>query len=194
MRQPVEAAKGPIMDIVVRDVNMDDLDSLTPLWEEAQRAAGRRRPVPLALSMDRLRRRVELASTGGFRFLAAWRGDRPLGVATVSLTDGGPLVDSPGVHVHVLHVTEQYRHRGVGSALLAAVTGWASEIGSEQVVVDVPPSSRDTMRWYARLGFGPYASRRIATTAALHRRLRPPRTGGQAEHGRRFRMKPPTAS
>ena len=140
------------MDIVVRDVTMDDLEALAPLWDEAQRAAGRRRAVPLALSIDRLRRRVELASGGGFRFLVAWRGDRPTGLATVSLTDGGALMDSPGVHVHVLHVEAAQRRRGIGAALLAAVAGWAQ---------------RDRVR--------PDSRRRAACLARGHALVRPAR-------------------
>ncbi|MCU0294457.1 MAG: GNAT family N-acetyltransferase [Candidatus Nanopelagicales bacterium] len=121
--------------------------------------------------MDRLRRRVELAAGGGYRFLAAWDGDSPVGIATVSLTDGGPMMDAPGVHVHVLHVAEEHRNRRVGTALLSAVTDWAAQLGSDQVVVDVPPASRDVMRWYAKWGFGPYLNRRVATTTAIRRRL-----------------------
>lgn len=160
------------MDITVRDVTMDDLDQVAPVWEQAWRSAGRRRTdMPLALSMDRLRRRVEVAAGGGYRFLAAWLGDVLVGIATVSLTDGGPMMDAPGVHIHVLHVSEEQRNSGVGTALVTEVTDWAAELGSEQVVVDVPPASRDVQRWYARLGFGPYLQRRVASTAAIRRSL-----------------------
>lgn len=165
------------MDIIVRDVTMDHLEQVAPLWEQAWNASGRRRvSVPMALSMDRLRRRVEVAAGGGYRFLAAWHGDLPVGLATVSLTDGGPMMDAPGVHIHVLHVSEDHRNQRVGTALLAEVTDWAAALGSDQVVVDVPPASRDVARWYARWGFGPYLNRRVATTAAIRRKMggRPP--------------------
>ncbi len=175
------------MDIAVADVTMDQLEQLAPLWEQAWRSSGRRRTgVPLALSMDRLRRRVELAAGGGYRFLAAWDGDSPVGIATVSLTDGGPMMDAPGVHVHVLHVAQEHRNRRVGTALLAAVTDWAAQLGSDQVVVDVPPASRDVMRWYAKWGFGPYLNRRVATTATIRRKMggRPPLRLALAGNGR----------
>lgn len=165
------------MAIEVRDVTMDHLEHVAPLWEQAWRASGRRKgSLPLALSLDRLRRRVEVAAGGGYRFLAAWDGDTPVGFATVSLTDGGPMMDAPGVHIHVLHVGEEHRNLRVGTALLAAVTEWAAGLGADQVVVDVPPASRDVARWYARWGFGPYLNRRVANTAAIRRKLggRPP--------------------
>ncbi len=160
------------MDIAVRDVTMDHLEQVAPLWDQAWRSSGRRRAaVPLGLSMDRMRRRVELAAGGGYRFLAAWSGDTPVGLATVSLTDGGPMMDAPGVHIHVLHVDADHRNRHVGTALLTEVTAWARSLGSDQVVVDVPPASRDVARWYAGWGFGPYLNRRVATTSGISRRL-----------------------
>lgn len=159
-------------DIRVRDVTMDHLEQVASLWDQAWRASGRRRTtLPMALSMDRLRRRVEVAAGGGYRFLAAWLDDEPVGIATVSLTDGGPMMDAPGVHIHVLHVSDAHRNLGVGSALLAEVAAWATSLGSEQIVVDVAPASRDVQRWYARWGFGPYLNRRVAPTAAIVRQL-----------------------
>jgi GNAT superfamily N-acetyltransferase len=175
------------MDIEVRDVTMDHIEALAPLWDQAWRTSGRRRAsVPMALSMDRLRRRVEAAAGGGFRFLAAWMGDIPVGIATVSLTDGGPMMDAPGVHIHVLHVCEDRRNLRVGTALLEEVADWAAERGSDHIVVDVPPASRDVARWYARWGFGPYLNRRVAATAAVRRRLGdPPSVRPLVGHGAR---------
>lgn len=168
----LEGGRGGHMEIAVRDVTMDHLDSVAPVWEQAWRVSGRRRSsVPLALSMDRMRRRVELSHGGGYRFLAAWSDGVPVGIATVSITDGGPMMEAPGVHIHVLHVEEHHRNQRVGTALLAEVTAWARSLGSDQVVVDVPPASRDVARWYAAWGFGPYLNRRIASTAGVRRRL-----------------------
>ncbi len=164
------------MGIAVRDVAMTDLEQVAGVWERAWRSSGRRKSsVPLALSLDRLRRRVEDAAGGGFRLLAAWDGETVAGIATVSLTDGGPLMDAPGVHIHVLHVDDGHRDRGVGTALLREVTDWAASMGSDQIVVDIPPASRQVARWYAGWGFGPYLHRRVATTAGIRRRL-----GGQS--------------
>lgn len=155
-------------------MTLEDLDHVAPLWDQAWRAGGRRRQgMPLALSIDRMRRRVTAAAGGGFRFMAAWLDGQPVGIATVSLTDGGPMMDAPGVHIHVLHVDDHVRHHGAGKALLREVVAWAEELGAEQVVVDVPPSSRDVQRWYAHWGFGPYLQRRVASTSAIRRKFRP---------------------
>jgi GNAT superfamily N-acetyltransferase len=175
------------MEIEIRDVELDHIDTVAPLWDEAWRAGGRRRSgMPLALSLDRMRRRVEAAAGGGFRLVAAWRDDVPVGIATVSLTDGGPMMDAPGVHIHMLHVHQAVRGRGVGSALLAEVVAWADSLGSDQIVVDVPPASKDVQRWYARWGFGPYLQRRVAGTAAIRRRLPRGQTVARGGVGRRF--------
>lgn len=161
------------MDIEVHDVELDQIELVAPLWDEAWRAGGRRRAgMPLGLSLDRMRRRVEAAANGGFRFMAAWVEGQPVGIATVSLTDGGPMMDAPGVHVHMLHVATEWRNRGAGTALLVEVVNWAEDLGSDQVVVDVPPAMKDVQRWYARWGFGPYLQRRVASTAAIRRRVR----------------------
>lgn len=167
------------MGIEIRDVELDHIDEVAPLWDEAWKAGGRRRAdLPLALSLDRMRRRVQAAAGGGFRFLAAWQDGEPVGLATVSLTDGGPMMDAPGVHIHMLHVGERTRCRGVGTALLAEVVEWADQLGSDHVVVDVPPASKDVQRWYASWGFGPYLQRRVASTAAIRRRVRGSLAGG----------------
>lgn len=161
------------MTIAVRDVEMDHIELVAPLWDQAWRAGGRKRSgMPIGLSLDRMRRRVEAAANGGFRFMAAWDGDTPVGIATVSITDGGPMMDAPGVHIHMLHVDTEHRDHGVGTALLVEVVNWADALGSDQVVVDVPPTSKDVQRWYAHWGFGPYLQRRVASTAAIKRRAR----------------------
>ncbi|MEI2786049.1 MAG: GNAT family N-acetyltransferase [Candidatus Nanopelagicales bacterium] len=175
------------MDIDVRDVELDHIEQVAPLWEQAWRAGGRRRSgMPLGLSLDRMRRRVEAANQGGFRFIAAWADDEPVGLATVSLTDGGPMMDAPGVHIHMLHVADDRRNQGIGTALLVEVVGWADLLGSDQVVVDVPPTSRDVQRWYARWGFGPYLQRRVASTAAIRRRARVSEPAMRGSLGRRL--------
>lgn len=175
------------MDIDVRDVELDHIEQVAPLWEQAWRAGGRRRSgMPLGLSLDRMRRRVEAASQGGFRFLAAWADGEPVGLATVSMTDGGPMMDAPGVHIHMLHVADDRRNEGIGTALLVEVVGWADALGSDQVVVDVPPTSRDVQRWYARWGFGPYLQRRVASTAAIRRRTRVGEPAVRGSLGRRL--------
>lgn len=167
------------MSIDIRDVELDHIEQVASLWDEAWRVGGRRRGgLPLALSLDRMRRRVEAAAGGGFRFLAAWYEGEPVGLATVSLTDGGPMMDAPGVHIHMLHVAEHTRCRGVGTALLGEVVAWADELDSDHIVVDVPPASKDVQRWYASWGFGPYLQRRVASTASIRRRVRGSLNGG----------------
>lgn len=157
------------MAVIVRDVTLEEIELVAPLWEQAWRPGGRRSRDVVDIERA-VRRRVEVAAGGGFRFLAAWSRDTPVGLATVSLTDG--MAEGPGLHVHMMHVAAENRYRGVGTALLAEIASWATRLGSDRIVVDVPPGSRDIQRWYARWGFGPFLQRRVATTESIRRHLR----------------------
>jgi L-amino acid N-acyltransferase YncA len=94
-----------------------------------------------------------------------------VGIATMSLQDAGPWWEPPSVLVSLLYVSEHARHRGVGQALLAEVATFAERWGTEDITVNVPPHERETQRFFARLGFSPYVTRRVTSTAGLRRRL-----------------------
>ena len=145
------------MDIAVRDVTMDQLEQVAPLWDQAWRVSGRRRTaVPLALSIDRMRRRVDLAAGGGYRFPGAWIADEPVGIATVSLTDGGPHDGRPwGVHPRPARrrgaPQPPRRHRVAHRSHRDGPVRW-DRIGWWSTCSGL---SRDVARWYAGWGFGP---------------------------------------
>jgi GNAT superfamily N-acetyltransferase len=82
-----------------------------------------------------------------------------------------PIVDEPCMHVENLFVTPELRRRGIAKLLLGGAASVAERSGAEQVVISSPPSSRDAQRFLARLGFTPFVIRRMASTAALRRRL-----------------------
>lgn len=123
------------MEIAVRDVTMDHLDSVAPVWEQAWRVSGRRRSsVPLALSMDRMRRRVELPrwwvpllgrvvrrGSCGHRhcFHHRWRPD-----------DGGPRSAHPRAARRRAPSQPAGRHRAVGRGhRMGALVGFRSGRG-----------------------------------------------------------------
>ncbi len=68
-------------------------------------------------------------------------------------------------------VSNRYKRRGAGKALVAAAAALAEERGIEQLVVSVNPGSRDANRFFARLGFAPLAVRRAAPVAVVRRSL-----------------------
>lgn len=81
------------------------------------------------------------------------------------------LIGRPAIHVHYLVVPGQRRHRGVGRALLTAVTHFAEELSAEQVLVDVASDAREANRFFAKTGFVLLAQRRVATVSTLRRTL-----------------------
>jgi GNAT superfamily N-acetyltransferase len=109
---------------------------------------------------------------------------RPETVAFVGLVDGSavgyvvvtdcalnPFADTACVSVEQLFVLKDARKSGVAKALMAAVAAYAQRHGAEQIACSVPAGVRDANRFFARLGFSPLVTRRITSTAALHRKL-----------------------
>lgn len=81
------------------------------------------------------------------------------------------LAPTPELAVEQLFVYPEYRHCGVAKTLLFTVVGHAERTGCDVIVGNVPATSRDANRFFARLGFGSILVRRVASTAQLHRRL-----------------------
>jgi hypothetical protein len=55
-----------------------------------------------------------------------------------------------------------------------AATTYAEENGLLHVTTAVPSTSREANRFMARLGFGPVATIRLATTSVVRQRITPP--------------------
>ena len=81
------------------------------------------------------------------------------------------LAPAPELAVEQLFVYPEYRHCGVAKTLLGTVVGHAERTGCDVIVGNVPATSRDANRFFARLGFGSILVRRVVSTAQLHRRL-----------------------
>lgn len=94
-----------------------------------------------------------------------------VGMALLSLGPLSSLVETPSVVMSQVHVTGPARRRGAGRSLVTAAAHWAEERGADAVVVNVLPQSRESQRFYARLGFAPLVVRRAAPLAVLKRRL-----------------------
>lgn len=62
--------------------------------------------------------------------------------------------------LHNLHVRKRYRHRGVGSQLLAVAESIVSEWGSTRIAMAVAVNNSIGLRWYMHLGYShwPYDS------------------------------------
>ena len=97
--------------------------------------------------------------------------DQPIGMALLTIGLANVLLDLPAVHMSHAVVADRHKKRGAGKALVAAAAAFAEQHGIEQLVVSVHPGSRDSNRFFARLGFAPLAVRRTAPVAAVRRRL-----------------------
>lgn len=167
-------ARGNVDIVAIGDVSTPEgsiqLRELTGLWlaqrvdqgaspEVAARAVGEGR---LAEALTRPDVRAWLGRVDGVAVGYVITSENPFG-----------LSPHPEVAIEQLFVDPRARRHGVAHTLLAAVVTQAERVGSEVVVSNVPSQSRDAQRFFARLGFGSALVRRVASTAALRRRLTP---------------------
>ncbi|MBR7742177.1 GNAT family N-acetyltransferase [Phycicoccus sp. BSK3Z-2] len=148
----------------------DDLTDVTALWLESRVGQGASREACARTISDG-------------RLAAALR--RPGVVASVARLEGAPvgfvvttdnpfgLSPTPEVTIEQLYVCPDARRLGVAKALLASVLTGAERGGCETVVSNVPTTSREANRFFARLGFGSVVTRRVVPTRTLRRRLAP---------------------
>jgi len=166
----------------VRTARADDLPALLALAEELRDATNLRHhlrvPTP---ADDEVRARFARLLTDPDRWVlvavdtaapeAPEGGEVVIGM-TMLVPDVLALLSEHRVaHVTHLLVGARYRRRGGGRALLTAAVGYAEEHGYDQIVVGVSPHSREANRYFARLGFVPMVTQRLASTAMLRRSL-----------------------
>lgn len=113
--------------------------------------------------------------------------DTVVGMVILGVDAIGELLDVPAVRASHLVVHGDHRCQGVGRALIAAASAYAEELGCGHVMLGASPTSRETNRYFARLGFAPVVMRRVATVAVLRRTLGLPETSreGRTQLARR---------
>jgi ribosomal protein S18 acetylase RimI-like enzyme len=171
----------PWTSVRVRPATVDDLADLLAFADELRDQllpaadAVRARTGPAAGRPALQERYAEaLADPDRHLVVAVGEDDVPLGMALFTVQSANALLDLPAVHMSHAVVSDRYKRRGAGKALVAAATAFAEERGLDQIVVSVHPGSREANRFFARLGFAPLAVRRVAPVAVVRRRL----TGG----------------
>lgn len=176
--------------VTVRDARPQDLPVLLQMWADLRELGGRAdRTTPPATPDGALARLAQVADDPHCRIVVAVLDDEVAGMAVLTHQPFAPLHDIRSVHLHFLHVQPGRRRRGVGRALVAAATTYAEEMQAEHVVTSVYPQLREANRFYARLGFTPVVVRRVATVAALRRRLAVEGQGATGEVVARRRMR-----
>lgn len=135
----------------------------------------------------------------GAGLLVAAVGEEIVGTALTQHVGVNLFSDVAFLQLEALFVDAEHRRRGVGRVLMAAVAQVAADGGATHVVTMPLSGSRSEQRFLSGLGFSPAATRRIAETAMLQRRLEilatPRRARGIDEiiaRRRRSRGLPPT--
>jgi len=154
----------------VSAVDHTDLADVTGLWLAAKVDAGSSKEVcARTIAAGRL---AEALRRPGVRAFVARVDLAPVGYVITTENPFG-LGSSDDVTVEQLWVAPEARRQGVAKSLLTAVLDMAERCGCEVVVSNVPTSSREANRFFARLGFGSVVTRRAVATGALRRRLAP---------------------
>ncbi len=144
---------SPITPITYKTLTRDDIGSIRPLWEalnrlHRERSADfkehfrtttfeRRIEKFLALPDDRLYVRAAEDSGAIVGYV----------VATVSAGGAGEI-DS-------IFIEDEYRARGVGSALMDQALAWLSAAGCREISVGVAVGNEEAFGFYRRFGFYP---------------------------------------
>lgn len=101
---------------------------------------------------------------------AGTTGEAGVGLAVLGLDPLSLVLGTPQVTVDMFVVHPEHRRSGVGAALLAASVAYAAENGASYVVAAVTQEA-DRQRFFARMGFAPLTTRRIASVHTLGRSL-----------------------
>lgn len=155
----------------VRPAVASDLPVLARLSVSARHEAGT--GVQLCVSdEERLTRQLAtLTGLPGGRIKVAVIEGQPVGFMLIRLIEPSLFSDVTSVYIEALYVSQDFRRRGVGHALLTAAGDLAASVGALDVYSVPLPGSRGVQRFLARLGFAPAASHRVVTTAVLQRKL-----------------------
>jgi GNAT superfamily N-acetyltransferase len=149
-----------------------DIPALMDLWDELRQVGGRGERANNPVSTIDVRERLAaVLASPSYRIVLASLEDAPVGMAVLQTTRPDPFADSRVLNVAHLVVSRTAQHKGVGHALLKTAVDFATEKRLDQVAVSIYPSLREANRFFARLGFAPAATRRVAPVSLLRRRL-----------------------
>jgi GNAT superfamily N-acetyltransferase len=160
----------PRRTVDVVPVDQDDLRDVTGLWLAARVDSGSSKEAAHRCVTDG-RLTTALCRPGVQAFVARVDGE----AVGYAITTENPFGLSPQAELAIeqLWVGPDARRHGVAKALIAAVLSTAERAGCELVVSNVPTTSRDANRFFARLGFSSVIVRRIVSTGQLRRKLAP---------------------
>ncbi len=152
--------------VSMRQATIGDVAFLVALWSDVLRRADRQEQVhDLELIVK------EAAASAEQRLLIAEYDGEPAGAVLLRVTPMTPLNLEPTVQALAPHVTQSYRGKGIGSALMEAAVLWAEDLGVSHLTTAAPASSRTGNRFMARLSLRPQAVLRASTTPLVRAKL-----------------------
>lgn len=154
----------------IRPAREDDLPAVAALAIDARDDS----PMGAQLGAqdtDRLLEHLSVLLGAGGHVLVAEQNGRVVGVVLGRVVAAYLFAYRPSLYLDTLFVAPRARRHGVGHALLRAATDLAAEHDCDDIYSAPVPGNRGVQRFLARLGFAPAAGHRVASVAALQRRL-----------------------
>jgi ribosomal protein S18 acetylase RimI-like enzyme len=160
----------PVID--VRLASPEDRDELVDLWLAAREETAPTNRVMHAVQLPALRDRLGVLLSGDeVQILIGRRDGQCAGFAVLRESTVSSVLETRQMLIEHLYVHPLHRRAGLAKAMLGAASLIAERAKLEHLVCSLPPSPRETHRFFARLGFAPVLVRRVAATSVLRRRL-----------------------
>lgn len=131
------------MQVTIREAGLDDAAAIAPLLDE----------LGYPTTTEQARRRLRsLRADPGTRVFVAVVGDEIAGLAGAQVA---PVLehDAPPCRLIALVVSDRFRRKGVGAALVTAVEAEARARGCPAVVLTTARNRHDAHAFYRRLGY-----------------------------------------
>ena len=154
----------------IRPAREDDLPAVAALAAEARDDSPTGAQLG-AQDTDRLLEHLSVLLAAGGHVLVAEQNGRVVGVVLGRVVAAYLFAQRASLYLDMVFVAPRARRHGVGHALLRAATDLAAEHECDDIYSAPVPGNRGVQRFLARLGFAPAAGHRVASVAALQRRL-----------------------
>ena len=152
--------------VTVRAAEPSDVVTLRELWSDILRKGG------LDEQLADVARIVTTAGAREDQCVAVAEIDgEVVGAVYLEASTFTPLNLEPAVLAVSPHVLQQFRRKGVGSALMETACRFAEQHGITHIQTAAAAELRDANRFMARLSFTPQAMLRAATTSSVRARL-----------------------
>ena len=163
----------------MRCAELTDAPLLAELWGEALRRVDRQDQVAdlellIKAASDSAEQRLVVADYDGEMAGAVF-----LRLTTLTALNLEPVVEAVSPHVF-----SRFRRHGIGSSLMECAVTFADELGAAHVMTAASSGSRDANRFMARLGLGPFAVTRVASTPTMRAKVTAHRPGLSTNGGR----------